>query len=93
MEVVLFLMILTLIVIFLSSFETRGSIKIDRNKMKKSILEIEKLLGLADTHLEIELDRMSDQDLSELYLKSGEKFDLYIHERNADNNKQALEDF
>lgn len=61
--------------------------------MKRSILEIEKILNLSDTHIDIELDRMSDQDLAKLYQDLREKFDQYIIERNAKNNKQALEDF
>ena len=67
--------------------------EIKRAKMKRSILEIEKILNLSDTHIDIELDRMSDQDLAKLYQDLREKFDQYIIERNAKNNKQALEDF
>ena len=93
MEGIAFLMLLTLFVMFLSSLETESTSKIDRDKMIQSILEIEKILNLTDTHHEIELDRMSDQDLTDLYRDLGEKFDHYIIERNADNNKKALEDF
>lgn len=67
--------------------------EIKRAKMKRSILEIEKILNLSDTHIDIELDRMSDQDLTNLYQDLGEKFDQYIIERNAANNNQALEEF
>lgn len=92
MEVVLILM---LIGAFLSllSFSVDSSKEIDRDKTKESILKIEKILNLSDTHIDIELDRMSDQDLTNLYKDLGEKFDHYIIERNAKNNKQALEDF
>lgn len=93
MTAIAFLMLLTLFVMFLSSLETESSGKIDRDKMKNSILEIEKILNITDTRHEIELDRMSDQDLTRIYQDLGEKFDLYIHERNAKNNKNALEDF
>jgi len=67
--------------------------EIKRTKMKRSILEIEDILNLSDTHIDIELDRMSDQDLAKLYQDLRERFDQYIIERNAKNNKQALEDF
>ena len=92
MEVVLILM---LIGAFLSllSFSVDSSKEIDCDKTKESILKIEKILNLSDTHIDIELDRMSDQDLTNLYKDLGEKFDHYIIERNAKNNKQALEDF
>ena len=92
MEVVL---ILLLIGSFLSllSFGVDSPKEIARDKMKESILKIEKILNLSDTHIDIELDRMSDQDLANLYQDLGEKFDRYIIERNAKNNEQALEDF
>lgn len=92
MEVVL---ILLLIGSFLSllSFGVDSPKEIARDKMKRSILEIEKILNLSDTHIDIELDRMSDRALTDLYRDLGEKFDHYIIERNAKNNKQALEDF
>lgn len=93
MEGIAFLMLLTLFGMFLSSLETESSGKINRGKMIQSILEIEKILNLTDTHHEIELDRMSDQDLTDLYRDLGDKFDLYIIERNAASNKKALEDF
>lgn len=93
MTAIAFLMLLTLFVMFLSSLETESSSKIDHEKMKRSILDIEKILNLSDTHHEIGLDRMSDQDLTRLYQDLGEKFDLYIIERNSKNNNQALEDF
>ena len=93
MEGIAFLLLLTLFVMFLSSFEPESTSKIDRDKMIQSILEIEKILNLSDTHHEIELDRMSDQDLTKLYQDLGDKFDLYIIERNAASNKKALEDF
>ena len=84
-----------LIVSFLSllSFSVDSPKEIARDKMKESILKIEKILNLSDTHIDIELDRMSDRDLTDLYRDLGEKFDHYIIERNAKNNKQALEDF
>ena len=66
---------------------------IKRTKMTDSILKIEKILNLSDTHIDIELDRMSDQDLAKLYQDLGEKFDQYIIEQNAANNKKSLEDF
>lgn len=93
MEAVLIIMALTLLAILAFSVETGSSSKLSRDKMKESILEIEKILNLDNNHHEIELDRMSDQDLTVLYNDLGEKFDLYIHERNAKNNKNALEDF
>ena len=92
MEGVAILLLIALFVLFLSVGEISPS-KIARDKMKDSILKIEKILNLNDTHYEIELDRMSDQDLTKLYQDLGEKFDRYIAERNADNNKKALEDF
>lgn len=89
------ILILLLIGSFLSllSFGVDSPKEIARDKMKESILKIEKILNLSDTHIDIELDRMSDQDLTNLYQDLGEKFDHYIIERNAKNNKQALEDF
>ena len=93
MEGIAFLMLLTLFVMFLSSLETESTSKIDRDKMIQSILEIEKILNITDTHHKIELDRMKDQDLTDLYRDLGEKFDLYIIKRKADNNEKALEDF
>lgn len=92
MEAVDILLLISLFVLFLSVGEISPS-KIARDKMKDSILKIEKILNLNDTHYEIELDRMSDQELSELYHESKSKFEIYISERNADNNKKALEDF
>lgn len=86
-------MMLALLVMFLNNLEFGSSSKISRDKMKKSILEIEEILNLDDSHHEIELDRMSDQALTRLYQDLGEKFDHYIVERNAKNNKNALEDF
>ena len=89
------ILILLLIGSFLSllSFGVDSPKEIARDKKKESILKIEKILNLSDTHIDIELDRMSDQDLTVLYNDLGEKFDLYIHERNAENNKNALEEF
>lgn len=93
MEAILVIMLLTLIVVFLHSLEFGSSSKIARDKMKDSIIKIEKFLNLTDSHHEIELDRMSDQDLTELYQDLGKKFDLHIRERNTMNNEQALEEF
>lgn len=76
-----------------SIFNDRDTNQISRDKMIESILDIEKILNLTDAHHKIELDRMSDQDLTKLYQDLGDKFDLYIIERNAANNKKALEDF
>ena len=92
MEVVLILMLFGAFFSLLS-FGVDSPKEIARDKMKRSILDIEKILNLDDTHHEIELDRMSDQDLTNLYKDLGEKFDHYIVERNAKNNKNALEDF
>lgn len=92
MEVAVILLLIMVFMIFLS-FSVNGSSEISRDKMKRSILDIEKILNLSDTHIDIELDRMSEQDLTNLYQDLGEKFDHYIIERNAKNNKQALEDF
>ena len=93
MTAIVFLMRLTSFVIFLSSFETTSSNKVDRDKTIQSILDIEKILNLSDVHYKIELERVSNQELSNLYQDLGKKFDLYIIERNAANNKKALEDF
>ena len=90
--IILLLLALVCISVILSD-PARINPKIDRKKMIDSILQIEKILNLSNTHLEIELDLMSDQDLTNLYRNSVEKFDRYIAERNADNNKKALEDF
>lgn len=92
MPIILLLLTLVCIAVILSD-PSRINPRIDRKKMTDSILKIEKILNLSDTHIDIELDRMSEQDLTNLYQDLGEKFDLYIHERNAKNNKQALEDF
>lgn len=92
MEVAVILLLIMMFMIFLS-FSVSSPSEISRDKMKRSILKIEKILNLSDTHIDIELDRMSDQDLTRLYQDLGEKFDLHIHERNARNNKQALEEF
>lgn len=90
MEAILLLALLAMITFAAMTIE---SILNDRDKMKNSILEIEKILALTDTHHEIELDRMSDRELSRLYHDLGEKFDYYISERNAASNKKSLEDF
>lgn len=91
-SIVLMLALLTLVTSN-SASNASNNREIKRAKMKRSILEIEKILNLSDTHIDIELDRMSDQDLAKLYQDLREKFDQYIIERNAKNNKQALEDF
>lgn len=92
MEVAVILLLIMVLMIFLS-FSVNSSSEISRDKMKRSILDIEKILNLYDSHHEIELDRMSDQDLTNLYQDLGKKFDQYIIERNAANNNQALEEF
>lgn len=92
MEVAVILLLIMVFMIFLS-FSVNSPSEISRDKMKRSILDIEKILNLSDVHHEIELDRMSDQELTRLYQDSGEKFDTYIRERNAQNNEQALEEF
>lgn len=92
MPIILVLITLVCIVVILSDL-ARINPRIDRKTMIDSILKIEKILNLNDTHYEIELDRMSDQDLTKLYQDLAEKFDRYIAERNADNNKKSLEDF
>lgn len=92
MPIILVLLMLVCIVVILSDL-ARINPRIDRKTMIDSILKIEKILNLNDTHYEIELDRMSDQDLTKLYQDLAEKFDRYIAERNADNNKKSLEDF
>lgn len=92
MSIILLLLALVCIAVILSD-PARINPRIDRKSMIESILQIEKILDLNDTHYKIELDRMSDQDLNNLYQELGEKFDHYIIERNAKNNKQALEDF
>lgn len=92
MSIILLLLALVCIAVILSD-PARINPRIDRKTMIESILQIEKILDLNDTHYKIELDRMSDQDLTNLYQDLGEKFDHYIIERNAKNNMQALEDF
>lgn len=92
MDIILTLMILTLLAIFLSTNISRAD-EIARDAMKESILKIERILRLTNYHYEVELDRMSDEDLTELYQDLGEKFDTYIRERNTMNNEQALEEF
>lgn len=95
MEGISIVLMLALLMLVTSNSASNASNnrEIKRAKMKRSILEIEDILNLSDTHIDIELDRMSDQDLTKLYQELGEKFDRYIAERNADNNKKALEDF
>lgn len=95
MEGISIVLMLALLILVTSNSASNASDnqEIKRTKMKRSILEIEDILNLSDTHIDIELDRMSDQDLTNLYQDLGEKFDHSIIERNAKNNKQALEDF
>ena len=95
MEGIAIILILALIMLVISNSarNTNNTREINRAKMKRSILEIEDILSLKDSHLSIELDLMSDQELSELYHESKSKFDSYITERNAANNKKALEEF
>ena len=92
MDIILTLTILMLLAIFLS-VNISSPDEIARATMKESILKIERILRLTDYHYEVELDRMSDEDLTELYQDLGERFDTYIRERNAQNNEQALEEF
>lgn len=92
MDIILTLMILILLAIFLFA-NISSPDEIARATMKESILRIERILRLKDYHYEVELDRMSDEDLTNLYQELGEKFDTYIRERNAANNKKSLEDF
>ena len=95
MEGIAIVLMLALLMLVTSNSASNASNnrEIKRAKMKRSILEIEKILNLSDTHIDIELDRMSDQDLTNLYQDLGEKFDHYIIEQNAANNKKSLEDF
>lgn len=95
MEGISIVLMLALLMLVTSNSASNASNnrEIKRTKMKRSILEIEDILNLSDTHIDIELDRMSDQDLTKLYQDLRERFDQYIIERNAKNNKQALEDF
>ncbi len=90
---IILILALLMLVISNSASNTDNNQEIIRAKMKRSILEIEKILNLSDTHIDLELDRMSDEELSKLYSELGEKFDTYIRERNAAQNKKALEDF
>ena len=92
MSIILLLLALVCIAVILSD-PARINPRIDRKTMIESILQIEKILNLKDYHYEVELDRMSDEDLTNLYQELGEKFDTYIRERNAANNKKSLEDF
>lgn len=95
MEGISIVLMLALLMLVTSNSASNASNnrEIKRTKMKRSILEIEDILNLSDTHIDIELDRMSDQDLAKLYQDLGEKFDHYIIEQNAANNKKSLEDF
>lgn len=95
MEGISIVLMLALLMLVTSNSASNASNnrEIKRTKMKRSILEIEDILNLSDTHIDIELDRMSDQDLTNLYRDLGEKFDYYIIEQNAANNKKSLEDF
>lgn len=95
MEGISIVLMLALLMLVTSNSASNASDnrEIKRTKMKRSILEIEDILNLSDTHIDIELDRMSDQDLAKLYQDLGEKFDHYIIEQNAANNKKSLEDF
>lgn len=90
---IILILALLMLVISNSASNTNNNREINRAKMKRSILEIEDILSLKDSHLAIELDLMSDRELSDLYRESKSKFEIYISERNADNNKKALEDF
>ena len=95
MEGISIVLMLALLMLVTSNSASNASNnrEIKRTKMKRSILEIEDILNLSDTHIDIELDRMSAQDLTNLYRDLGEKFDYYIIEQNAANNKKSLEDF
>lgn len=95
MEGISIVLMLALLMLVTSNSASNASNnrEIKRAKMKRSILEIEDILNLSDTHIDIELDRMSDQDLTNLYRDLGEKFDYYSIEQNAANNKKSLEDF
>ena len=95
MEGISIVLMLALLMLVTSNSASNASNnrEIKRTKMKRSILEIEDILNLSDTHIDIELDRMSDQDLAKLYQDLGEKFDHYIIEQNAANNKKSLEGF
>ena len=95
MEGIAIVLMLALLMLVTSNSASNASNnrEIKRAKMKRSILEIEDILNLSDTHIDIELDRMSDQDLAKLYQDLGEKFDHYIIEQNAASNKKSLEDF
>ena len=95
MEGISIVLMLALLMLVTSNSASNASNnrEIKRTKMKRSILEIEDILNLSDTHIDIELDRMSDQDLAKLYQDLGEKFDHYIIEQNAASNKKSLEDF
>lgn len=92
MSIILLLLALVCIAVILSD-PARINPRIDRKTMIESILQIEKILNLNDTHYKIELDLMSDRELSELYQESKSKFEIYIRERNAAHNKKALEEF
>lgn len=89
-------MIISLILVFLlllaslaNIIRSENVVKIDRPKTIESILEIESVLNLSDTHYKVELDRMSDADLSTLYEDLGQKLDAFTAEKNAKRSSSS----
>ena len=83
-------MIIPLILVFLlllaslaNIIRSENVVKIDRPKTIESILEIESVLNLSDSHYKVELDRMPDADLSALYEDLGQKLDAFTANKNA----------
>lgn len=78
--------ILVFLMLLISLFDiirSENVVKINRSKTIESILEIESVLNLSDYHYKVELDRMSDADLSDLYEDLGHKLDAFTAEKNA----------
>ena len=78
--------ILVFLMLLISLFDiirSENVVKIDRSKTIESILEIESVLNLSDYHYKVELDRMSDSDLSTLYEDLCHKLDAFTADKNA----------
>ena len=83
MIIPLILAFLLLLASLVNIIRSENVVKIDRPKTIEAILEIESVINLSDPHYKVELDRMSDADLSALYEDLGQNLNVFTAKKNA----------